>query len=138
MVTGSLALTGPASSIRAARLQGSPLARLGGQLPDYVDDGAAARTESRWWRRLGSSFVSADSYGLVLLLVVATYAISVSMTEARAASIVLTVQLATVWLTLRTSQARRLVRLVADGVLFQPRPSRSATEATDVNGAGSA
>jgi len=107
-------------------------------LPDYVDDDAAARAESRWWRRLGSSFVSADSYGLVLLLVVATYVISVSMTETRAASIVLTVQLATVWLTLRTSQARRLVRLVADGVLFQPRPSRSATEATDVNGAGSA
>jgi hypothetical protein len=86
-------------------------------LPDYVDDGAAARAESRWWRRLGSSFVSADSYGLVLLLVVTTYAISVSMTETRAASIVLTVQLATVWLTLRTSQARRLVRLVADVVL---------------------
>ena len=86
-------------------------------MPDYVDDGAAARAESRWWRRLGSSFVSADSYGLVLLLVVTTYAISVSMTETRAASIVLTVQLATVWLTLRTSQARRLVRLVADVVL---------------------
>jgi Ion channel len=86
-------------------------------LPDYVDDGAAARAESRWWRRLGSSFVSADSYGLVLLLVVATYVISVSMTETRAASIVLTVQLATVWLTLRTSRARRLVRLVANVVL---------------------
>jgi len=54
-------------------------------LPDYVDDGAAARAESRWWRRLGSSFDSADSYGLVLLLVVTTYAISVSMTETRAA-----------------------------------------------------
>jgi hypothetical protein len=39
------------------------------------------------------------------------------MTETRAASIVLTVQLATVWLTLRTSQARRPVRLVADVVL---------------------
>ena len=86
-------------------------------MPDYVDDDAAARAESGWWRRLGSSFVSADSYGLVLLLVVATYVISVSMTETRAASIVLTVQLATVWLTLRTSQARRLVRLLADVVL---------------------
>ena len=86
-------------------------------MPDYVDDGAAARAESRWWRRLGSSFVSADSYGLVLLLVVATYVISVSMTETQAASIVLTVQLATVWLTLRTSRARRLVRLVANVVL---------------------
>src|SRR5207247_2383859 len=59
----------------------------------------------------------ADSYGLVLLLVVATYVVSVSMTEQRAASVVLTVQLATVWLTLRTSHARRGVRLVADIVL---------------------
>ncbi len=86
-------------------------------MPDFVDDGGAASAESRWWRRLGRSFVSADSYGLVLLLVVVTYVVSVSVTEARAASIVLTVQLATVWLTLRTSQAHRMVRLVADIVL---------------------
>jgi hypothetical protein len=39
------------------------------------------------------------------------------VTEARAASIVLTVQLATVWFTLRTSQARLLVRRLADVVL---------------------
>jgi hypothetical protein len=89
---------------------------LGGQLPDSVDD-AAAQAESRWWRRLGRSFVSADSYGLVLLLVVVTYVVSVSMTEEHAASVVLTVQLATVWLTLRTSRARRAVRLIADIVL---------------------
>jgi thiol:disulfide interchange protein len=82
-------------------------------LPDLVDDGAAAGAESRWWRRLGRSFVSADSYGLVLLLVAVTYVVSVSVTEERAASIVLTVQLATLWLTLRTSQAHRGVRLVA-------------------------
>jgi hypothetical protein len=43
--------------------------------------------------------------------------VSVSVTETRAASIVLTVQLATVWLTLRTSHARRGVRIVADTVL---------------------
>jgi hypothetical protein len=61
--------------------------------------------------------VSADSYGLVLLLVGVTYVVSASVTEARAASIVLTVQLATVWLTLRTSNARRGVRLVAYVVL---------------------
>jgi hypothetical protein len=61
--------------------------------------------------------VSADSYGLVLLLVVVTYVVSASVTEARAASIVLTVQLATVWLTLRTSDARPGVRLVAHVVL---------------------
>jgi Ion channel len=89
-------------------------------LPDFTDDSAdsgAPGAESRWWRRLGRSFVSADSYGLVLLLVMVTYVVSVSVTETRAASIVLTVQLATVWLTLRTSQAHRVARLLADIVL---------------------
>ena len=56
----------------------------------------------------------ADSYAAVLLLVVATYVVSVSVTEARAASIVLTVQLATVWFTLRASHARRVTRRIAD------------------------
>jgi hypothetical protein len=86
-------------------------------LPDFIEDTAAASAESRWWRRLGRSFVSADSYGLVLLLVMVTYVVSVSVTQAWAGSVVLTVQLATVWLTLRTSQARRVTRLVADIVL---------------------
>jgi Ion channel len=53
----------------------------------------------------------------VLLLVTVTYVVSVSVTEQRAAPIVLTVQLATVWLTLRTSRARHITRLVADIVL---------------------
>ena len=86
-------------------------------MPDFADDNALVGAESRWWRRLGRSFVSADSYGLVLLLVVVTYMVSVSVTQAWAGSVVLTVQLSTVWLTLRTSQARRLARLVADIVL---------------------
>ena len=50
----------------------------------------------------------------MILLVLGTYIVSVSVTEAQAASIVLTVQLATVWLTLRTSHARRVTRLIAD------------------------
>ena len=90
------------------------LVEVGGHMPDFIDDdanGAVPGTESRWWHRLGRSFVSADSYGLVLLLVVVTYVVSASVTEQRAASVVLAVQLATVWLTLRTSQARRGVRL---------------------------
>ena len=86
-------------------------------MPDFVEDGAAVGAESRWWHRLGRSFVSADSYGLVLLLVVVTYVVSVSVTQTRAASVVLAVQLATVWLILRTSHARRVVRLVAGAVL---------------------
>ena len=40
-----------------------------------------------------------------------------SVTEARAASIVLIVQLATVWLTLRVARARRVTRLIAGIVL---------------------
>jgi hypothetical protein len=87
-------------------------------VPDFIGDGAAVGAESRWWHRLGRSFVSADSYGLVLLLVVVTYVVSVSVTETRAASVVLAVQLATVWLILRTSHARRVVRLIAGVVLI--------------------
>jgi len=86
-------------------------------LPDLVADSVTPAAESRWWRRLALSFVSANSYGLVLLLVTVTYVVSVSVTETRADSIVLTVQLATVWLILRTSHARRGVRRVADVVL---------------------
>lgn len=57
------------------------------------------------------------SYGLVLALVLVTYGVSVSVDESQAAPVVLTVQLATVWLTLRTSHARRVTRLVAGAVL---------------------
>ena len=86
-------------------------------MADVADHGAGADTESQWWRRLARAFVSTDSYGLVLLLVIVTYVVSVSVDEARAASIVLVVQLATVWLTLRTSEARPIVRRIADIVL---------------------
>ena len=74
-------------------------------------------SSSRPWLRLGRSFVQADSYGFVLLLVMVTYIVSVSITQTWAGSIVLTVQVATVWFTLRTSQARPAVRRVADIVL---------------------
>ena len=73
---------------------------------------------SQPWRRLGRSFVEADSYGFVLLLVMVTYTVSVSITQTWAASIVLTVQVATVWFTLRTSQARPAVRRAADILLY--------------------
>jgi hypothetical protein len=58
-----------------------------------------------------------DSYAVVLLLVAATYVVSVSVTQPQAASVVLTVQLATVWFTLRASRARRATRRLADIVL---------------------
>jgi len=86
-------------------------------MPDLTGDVAAAGTGPHAWRRLQRSFVSADSYGLVLLLVMMTYIVSVSVTKEWAGSFVLTIQLGTVWLTLRTSRARAATRFVANIVL---------------------
>ena len=83
-------------------------------MQEFTDDVAATGADRRPWRRLARSFVTADSYGLVLLLVMVTYVVSVSVDQKWAGSIVLTVQLATVWLTLRTSHARPVTRLIAD------------------------
>jgi Ion channel len=72
--------------------------------------------QRRLTRRLISSFWSADSYGLVLLLIVVSYGLSVWLTGVWI-SLVLTIQIATVWFVLRTSQARRGVRLFAGALL---------------------
>ena len=83
-------------------------------MPDFTDDIAATRVGQRPWRRLARSFVSADSYGLVLLLALVTYVVSVTVSKNVAGPVVLTVQLATVWLTLRTAHARPATRTAAD------------------------
>jgi hypothetical protein len=67
-------------------------------------------------RRLARSFRSTDSYGLVLLMIVTTYVLAATLSQHWAATVILTVQIATVWLALRTSEARRGVRLAADGL----------------------
>lgn len=64
-------------------------------------------------RRLIEAFYSPNSYGLVLLLILLTYAISVAFTEGRGVSIVVAVQIATVWVVLRASEARRRLQVVA-------------------------
>jgi hypothetical protein len=68
-------------------------------------------------RRLLRAFTSPDSYGLVLLLILVTYALSATMTAPWAVSLVLFVQIATIWVTLQASQARRRLREVASGLL---------------------
>src|SRR5215469_1276021 len=68
-------------------------------------------------RRLTRAMVSPDSYGSVLLLLLFTYLFSVTVTASWAASLVITVQIGTVWAVLRVSGARRSVRRVA-AVLF--------------------
>ena len=67
--------------------------------------------------RLLQAFTSPDSYGLVLLLIVVTYALSATITAAWAVSLVLFVQIATIWVTLQASQARRRLREVTSAVL---------------------
>jgi len=64
-------------------------------------------------RRLAEAMVSPDSYGSVLVLLVITYAVSVALTDAWTRSLVLLIQITTVWLALHVSRARRPVRYVA-------------------------
>ena len=68
-------------------------------------------------RQLLQAFSSQDSYGLVLLLILIAYALSAAITAPWAMSLVLTVQIATVWVTLRASRARRLARAIANAIL---------------------
>ncbi|MFL5881744.1 MAG: ion channel [Actinomycetota bacterium] len=53
----------------------------------------------------------------MLLLILLTYALSATITAAWAVSLVLVVQIATVWVTLRASRARRLARAIANAIL---------------------
>lgn len=69
-------------------------------------------------RRLLRAFVSADSYGLVLLLIVVTYSLAASQSAWEGAhTLVLLVQIVTVWVALRTSGTSRAVRLGVTVVL---------------------
>ena len=77
----------------------------------------AARPVGRRPRRLVGAFSSPDSYGLVLLLILVTYALSAAVTAAGAVTLVLSVQIAIVWVTLRASRARPLARAIANAIL---------------------
>ncbi len=71
-----------------------------------VPDGERERPISRRSRRLVEALYSPDSYGLVLVLILLTYGLSVSLTtQAWAGSLVLAVQIATV--TIRGRAMRR-------------------------------
>jgi Ion channel len=64
-------------------------------------------------RRLIEAFYSPNSYGLVLLLILLTYGVSVTFSEGRAVSIVVAVQIATIWVVLRASEAGRRLQMIA-------------------------
>jgi hypothetical protein len=59
------------------------------------------------------SLVSPDSYGSVLVLLLVSYLLAVTIEDSWGKSLVLVVQVATVWQILRVSQARRSVRIIA-------------------------
>lgn len=59
----------------------------------------------------------ADTYALVLLSIAIAYVLAVSLTSTRAYAIVIMVQIATVWLALRTARANRAALRVANVLL---------------------
>jgi Ion channel len=69
--------------------------------------------EARAVRRLLHAFRSTDSYGLVLLMIAATYVLATTLTQQWGATLVMVAQILTVWMALRTSQAHRGLRAVA-------------------------
>ena len=86
-------------------------------MPDLSGERLHEPGRGRRPRRLIQAFSSPDSYGPVLLLILVTYALSATLTASWAASMVLAVQIATLWVTLRASRARRSVRAVANVAL---------------------
>ena len=82
---------------------------------DEIEEYAAQR---RFGRRLLGAFSSGDSYGLVLVLIVVSYALSTLPGDSRwRESFVMGILIVTVWFSLRTSHARRSLRVLADGLL---------------------
>jgi Ion channel len=82
---------------------------------DVPDDAAVEERRARAMRRLWRGFRSADSYGLVLLMIIVTYLLAAYVSP-RGASLLVLVQIVTVRLSLHTSLAGRKVRLLADGL----------------------
>jgi Ion channel len=64
-------------------------------------------------KRFLLAFVSPNSYGMVLLLIVATYSMLIWIPQSWT-PVVVFVQIVTVWFALRTARAARVVRVTAD------------------------
>ena len=96
--------------------RGATIPVKGDQMPEHAQQARDEAQAAGAVRRLVRSFYSTDSYGLVLLTIVTTYVLAATLSQRWTATILLTAQIATVWLALRTSQARRAFRLAADGL----------------------
>jgi hypothetical protein len=82
-----------------------------------VEPADPERTRSHPVRSLLHSLVSPHSFGSVLILISITYGLSTVATERWERSVVLLLQVVTVWIALRVSHARRRVQQVANGLL---------------------
>jgi Ion channel len=86
-------------------------------MPRPTNEAPEQEREARALRRLLGSFRSTDSYGLVLLMIIATYILAVTLSARWTGSVVLFVQIATVRLSLHTSRARRGLLAVSNVIL---------------------
>jgi hypothetical protein len=86
-------------------------------MPNRAEDAQDRERESRAVRRLLRSFRSTDSYGLVLLMIVATYVVTTVLPQRWGATTTLFAQIATVRIALHTCRASRRLLAVAN-VLF--------------------
>src|ERR687891_2457769 len=77
-------------------------------------DSERGEREARALRRLLRCFRSTDSYGLVVLMIVVTYALAAGLSERWGATILVLVQIGTVRLALHSSRARRGLLLTAN------------------------
>ena len=84
---------------------------------DDLDLQAQERRRRHRPRQFLQALSSPDSYGLVVLLILVTYALSATITAAWAVSLVLFVQIATIWVTLQASQAHRHLQRVTGAIL---------------------
>lgn len=77
----------------------------------------ASEYRGRPLRRLTHAILSADSYGAVLLSILITYVLAVTLTGERAKTLVLVVQIGTVWLAYRVARSRPAVRRATNVLL---------------------
>jgi Ion channel len=82
-----------------------------------ADEDRTARGRRTPLRTLAQTFASLDSYGLLLVAIVVTYALSVSLEGARSSSIALLAQMLTLWLAIHTSRAGRALVVVTTALL---------------------
>src|SRR6478736_10179649 len=96
-------------------------------MTDVPADPARRPKKPLFGHQLLIKFVSADSYGFILLLIVITYLLAVSFPTGPGHSAVMAVQIATVWLTLKTAHAPRKVRIVASVTSLINQADRNST-----------